>query len=187
MSEQDKAIKIILPEKKVSVESSFIDGDGYELSTQELTNQVLNLLKKKTTPKANNAVKNRVFPLLAEAGIYLTDKYLGKDMSAVFAANPGSTMLITYALATGFYLNHFMHKKNMKINTNETKMTKAEIDKALSEQSLQSAITMALMEGQNPEAVIKKLYQKGKVTREQLKEYKLDYIIEGTDTDTSNN
>ena len=178
---KDKSIRIILPERQVSVESSFVDNEGYELSNKDLTTQVINLLKKKTKPEADNSVKNRVFPLLAEAGIHLTDQYLGREMSMMISANPAVSMLITYALATGFYLNHFMHKKGMKISTNETKMTKAEMKKAMSDMSFQQVMTMAMMSGEDPEKIIRKLYKKGKVTLEQLKEYKLDYVIDKED------
>jgi hypothetical protein len=154
---------------KVNVELQ--DKDGNVIALHEVIEDLLKYINRKLEDAENtNQFADQIYPLMSKIlssglarliGIYQTGFYLTQDETRYGFIN---------MMSVSFLLLKYIQQKNLKIITNEEKVTQAELDEIEAKAEYNKQEVLNSMIGRSGTASIKRMLDSGKVSREQLQE-----------------
>ena len=171
----DELFRIVMIDKprKVKVNIQLRDKDGDEIPVRETIEKLSEWVSDKlklNDNNNNNQCRNQIFPLMSNAVVGALIKLLGPAYSTFLLSHESVRYSLIHAMVIGFYLLKWMQKKDIKIFTHDEPVTEEDIEMYDRISKANDTSIQAMAAGVNPQEVIKKLVQSGKLKAQDLEQ-----------------
>lgn len=155
--------------RKVRINIKLVDKDGDEVALKEICKELMQYLKDKTAVKSSsvdNAILNKVMPLVSQAAVSGLPRVVGADHALIYLSIEEFRLAIITMMLLSFSLMQFVKSHELKIVTMEESMTDEELEQALKLNKATSVATLGSLMGMSPQEIIKELTEKTGLSHE---------------------
>lgn len=154
--------------KKVTVKAELRDENGDIVSLVDTIEKILEFMKDKLHDTEGNQFVDQIMPLMSQSVVSGLGRIVGIPETALMLANNSTKTGVLYMMCTAFLLLKFVQNNKLKIFTYEDTVTDEEIEAIDRKVEANKMLTYGTIAGMNPQEILDKLYEEGKITKEDL-------------------
>lgn len=155
------------------------------VSIKDTVKKLTTYVEDKMADEAPSNITQQIYPLMAQCSPQVLLQLLGDRMSMLLFSNDFTRKSFIHMMVVGFLLLKFVQQNNLKVVTIEKDVSDEVIKKYERVTKANSIGVTATMLGEDPKEVIRDMYKKGLIEKDDVLEMGHDVsILEGLEVET---